>query len=241
MRSRLEPAHQDAVAATRVVMLPAANTGPDDFVSAGFVSAARERSIPLDFVLIDLHLMHLNDRTLLGRLRREVILPAHAAGCRTVWLCGISLGGFIALTYAERYAGDIEGVCVLAPYLGNRIVTREIALAGGVSAWEPGGLAVDDDERRIWRFIKNAGKPSQITLTEGARRRPGESLVHLGFGSEDRFADSHRMMAAALPPEMVHVVPGGHDWPVWRQLWDNFLDRRLGAPRSSPPGRPPSA
>jgi len=65
--------------------------------------------------------------------------------------------------------------------------------------------------------------------------------VHLGFGSEDRFADGHRMLAAALPPEMVQVVPGGHDWPVWRQLWDNFLDTRLGALRSSAPGGRPSA
>ena len=213
MRSRLEPVNQGAVAAACVVMLPAAYTGPDDLVGAGFVSAARERSIPLDFVLIDLHLMHLNDRTLLTRLRQEVILPAREAGCRTVWLCGISLGGFIALTYAARYEGELEGVCVLAPYLGNRIVTREIAAAGGLSGWEPGSLAADDDERRIWRFIKT--------------RRPGESLVHLGFGSEDRFADSHRMMAAALAPQMVQVVRGGHDWPVWRQLWDNFLDTTL--------------
>jgi len=227
MRSRLEPAHPDAVAPTRVILLPAAYTGPDDFVSAGFVRAARERSIPLDFVLIDLHLMHLNDRTLLGRLRQEVILPARAAGCRTVWLCGISLGGFIALTYAERYGRDLEGICVLAPYLGNRVVTKEIAAAGGVSGWEPGVLAADDDERRIWRFIKSG--------------RPEDLRVHLGFGSEDRFADGHRMLAAALPPEMVQVVPGGHDWPVWRQLWDNFLDTRLGALRSSAPGGRPSA
>jgi pimeloyl-ACP methyl ester carboxylesterase len=222
MRTRLEPATHDAVAATRVIMLPAAYTGPSDFIRAGFIHASRERSIPLDFVLIDLHLMHLNDRTLLGRLRQEIVLPARAAGCRTVWLCGISLGGFIALTYAERYGGEIEGVCALAPYLGNRIVTGEIAAAGGLSGWEPGELAAEDDERRIWRFIKT--------------RRPGDSRVHLGFGSEDRFADSHRMMAAALSPEMVHTVPGGHDWPVWRQLWDNFLDTRLGGLRSSPPG-----
>jgi hypothetical protein len=227
MRTRLEPVKQDAVAATRIVMLPAAYTGPDDFVSAGFVSAARERAIPLDFVLIDLHLMQLNDRTLLARLRHEVILPAREAGCQTVWLCGISLGGFIALTYAQRYGGELEGLCVLAPYLGNRVVTREIAAAGGVSGWEPGGLAADDDERRIWHFIKT--------------RPPGEAPLHLGFGSEDRFAASHRMMAAALPSEMVHIVPGGHDWPVWRQLWDNFLDTRLRALCSSPPERQPSA
>lgn len=209
MRARLEQAQQGAIAATRVIMLPAAYTGPDDFVRAGFALATRQRSLLLDVAFVDLNLIQLTDRTLLRRLRHEVILPARAEGCRTVWLAGISLGGFIALAYADRYRGEVDGLCVLAPYLGNRMVTGEIAAAGGVKGWEPGELAADDDERRVWRFIKTS---------------PRE--LHLGFGSEDRFADSHRMMAAALPPEMVHVLPGAHDWPVWRQLWDNFLDAR---------------
>ena len=51
--------------------------------------------------------------------------------------------------------------------------------------------------------------------------------MHLGFGREDRFADSHRMMAAALSPECVQIVPGGHEWPVWTQLWDDFLESRF--------------
>ena len=208
MRARLEQAQQGAFAATRVIMLPAAYTGPDDFVRAGFADATRQRSLQLDVAFVELNLIQ--DRTLLlRRLRHEVILPARAQGCRTVWLAGISLGGFIALAYADRYPGEVDGLCVLAPYLGNRIVTGEIAAAGGVKGWEPGELAADDDERRVWRFIKTS---------------PRE--LHLGFGSEDRFADSHRMMAAALPPEMVHVLPGAHDWPVWCQLWDNFLDAR---------------
>jgi pimeloyl-ACP methyl ester carboxylesterase len=227
MRTRLEQAREGLTAATRAVLLPAAYSGPDDFIRAGFASATRERALPLDLAFVDLNLTHLTDRTLLRRLRHEIILPARAMGGQTIWLCGISLGGFVALAYAERYPGEIDGVCVLAPYLGNRIVTGEIASAGGVDGWEPGELAEDDDERHIWRFIKT--------------HRTHSVSVHLGFGSEDRFADSHRMMAAALQPEMVDVLPGGHDWPVWRQLWENFLDARLGAARSTRPGLQPSA
>jgi len=220
MRTRLELAQEAVTAATRVVVLPAAYTGPDDFVNAGFVSALRERALSVDLTFVDLHLTLLNDRTVLRRLREETILPARTAGVRTIWLCGISLGGFLSLAYAQRYPEEIEGVCVLAPYLGNRIVTGEIAATGGVHDWEPGELAPDDDERRIWSFIK--------------RHRDGPLSLYLGFGSEDRFAAAQRMMAAALPPEMVDVTPGGHDWPVWRQLWDNFLDARLGkVPRAA--------
>ena len=210
MRTHFAPAQEGVVAATRVILLPAAYTGPDDFLSAGFASAARERELPLDLVFAEVNLMHLTDRTILRRLRHEFVLPARAMGCRTLWLCGISLGGFIALAYAQRYPGEVDGLCLLAPYLGNRIVTGEIAAAGGAAAWEPGELEADDDERRIWRFIKS----------------PRPVALHLGFGAEDRFADSHRMVAAALPPEDVDVLPGGHDWPVWRQLWDNFLAAR---------------
>jgi pimeloyl-ACP methyl ester carboxylesterase len=142
-------------------------------------------------------------------------LPARAVGCTSLWLGGISLGGFVALAYAERYPHEIDGLCLFAPYLGNHIITGEIERAQGVHQWTPGELADEDDERRIWRFIKEQ------------RDRPAP--LHLGFGREDRFAASHRMMATALAPGSVDIVPGGHEWPAWRRLWENFLDARFAA------------
>jgi pimeloyl-ACP methyl ester carboxylesterase len=213
MHTITELAHNGSVAHTRIVLLPAAYTGPEDFLRAGFVTAVRERALPIDLVCADVNLQHLTDRTLLRRLRHELVLPARALGCARIWLCGISLGGFIGLAYAERYAGEIDGLCLLAPYLGNHIITGEIERANGVADWQPGELQQDDDERRVWRFIKH--------------HQDHEVALHLGFGKDDRFADSHRMMAAALSRHSVDVVPGGHDWPVWRRLWDNFLDSRF--------------
>jgi pimeloyl-ACP methyl ester carboxylesterase len=213
MRTVVESAHPGSTASTRVVLLPAAYTGPEDFIRAGFVNAVRDRDAPVDLVFADVNLQHLTDRTILRRLRHELVLPARALGCTSIWMCGISLGGFIALAYAERYPAEVNGLCLLAPYLGNHIVTGEISRANGVACWQPGELAPDDDERRVWRFIKS--------------HQAQPVAVHLGFGREDRFADSHRMMAAALNPDSVHVVPGGHDWPVWSQLWGDFLDRHF--------------
>ena len=213
MRAIFEPAQAGTVAPTRVLLLPAAYTGPEDFLREGFVRAARERALPVDLVFVELRLQHLTDRTILRRLRHEIVLPARALGCKSIWIGGISLGGFVAIAYAARYPEEIDGLCLLAPYLGNHIVTGEIERANGVDGWQPGELADDDDERRIWRFIK----------THRARPSP----VHLGFGRDDRFADSHRLMAAALAPESVDVVPGGHEWPAWRRLWENFLDSRF--------------
>jgi pimeloyl-ACP methyl ester carboxylesterase len=218
MRVIIEPAEQGAVAATRVLLLPAAYTAPEDFLREGFVRAARERGLPIDLVFVELKLQHLTERTVLRRLRHEAILPARALGCRSIWLGGVSLGGFVAIAYAERYPQEIDGLCLFSPYLGNHIVIGEIERASGVDHWTPGDVAEDDDERRIWRFIKEH------------RARP--SPLHLGFGSDDRFANSHRLMATALAPQSVDVVPGGHDWPAWRRLWENFLDARFPASRT---------
>jgi pimeloyl-ACP methyl ester carboxylesterase len=214
MRTLFEPAQPGATASTRVLFLPAAYTGPEDFVQAGFVSAVRQRELPLDLVFAEMNLQHLTDRTILRRVRHELVLPARALGCRSIWLCGLSLGGFIGLAFAERYTSEIDGLCLLAPYLGNHMIIGEIERAKGVAAWQPGELAADDDERRVWRFIQS---------------QPGERIcVRLGYGREDRFANSHRMMADTLDPEDVRVIPGGHEWPVWSQLWEDFLDSQFG-------------
>ena len=218
MKLIFDAAHGDEPAPIRLVMLPAAYTQPEDFVHAGFVSALRKRRLDIDLVLSGFELQQVTDGTALTRLHQEVILPARAAGC-TIWLGGISLGGYLALCCAEQHPTEICGLCLLAPYLGSHIVTGEVERAHGVTAWEPGELAAGDDERRVWRFIK--------TLRAGAPR------VHLGLGRDDRFAPRHRLMADALAPGSVDTVPGGHDWPTWHLLWENFLDAQFN-PRAAP-------
>ena len=212
MQTIADAAHAGRSAPTRVLMLPPAYSEPEDFVRAGFVGAVRQRHLEVDLVFAELELQYVTDRTVLPRLHQELILPARAQGC-SIWLGGISLGGYVALCGAERYPQEIDGLCLIAPYLGSHIVTEEIARADGVHAWRPGEIAADDEERRIWRFIQ----------TLSARALP----IHLGLGREDRFAPRHRLMAATLAPGCVDIVPGGHDWPTWYRLWENFLDARF--------------
>ncbi len=194
-----------------MVWLPGAYHTAQDFVAAGFAQAARARGAALDLVFVDPELAHVGDRSVLQRLRRDIVLPARVAGV-SVWLGGISLGGLFALDYAASHPRELDGLCLLAPYLGNRIVTGEIARAPGLAAWRPGNLAENDEERRIWRYIKG--------------RQPDSPPLYLGFGREDRFAAAHELLAAALPAGCVDVIAGGHEWPTWRRLWENFLDSR---------------
>ena len=206
------PARSARTATRRMLLLPPAYSRPEDFLREGFSEAVQARGLDLDLVLVELRLKSVSDRSVLTYLE-ELIRAAHGAGCKEVWLVGISLGAYIALACADRQPRSLAGLCLFAPYLGSHIVTQEIERAGGVAAWEPGELAGDDEERRIWRFIK--------------RHAHGAPPIHLGLGREDRFGARHRLLAAALPAERVDLVPGGHEWPVWRRLWERFLDARF--------------
>jgi pimeloyl-ACP methyl ester carboxylesterase len=211
MRRILSAAEPGAVAPTQMIWLPGAYHSAQDFVNEGFPDAVRNRRIPLDLTFVDLEMQHLDDRETLERLRCEIVLPAFESGA-SVWLGGISLGGLVALDYASSYSDEFAGLCLLAPYLGNRMLTREIAAAPGLLAWEPKELAEADAERRIWRYIK---------------RRPDSRVLYLGFGQDDRFSAAHRLLAGALPADSVDVVAGGHEWRTWTTLWENFLDSRF--------------
>jgi pimeloyl-ACP methyl ester carboxylesterase len=212
MHTLIDGAMHPRVAETRIVWLPGAYDSAQSFRTAGFTGAVARRGLMLDLVYVDLDLEHLGDRQALRRLRSEVVLPAREAGI-TCWLAGISLGGMLALDYAATYPEDLFGLCLLAPYLGNRMLTAEIRAAPGLAAWEPGKLAETDEERRIWRHIKT---------------RPSNSgPIYMGFGRSDRFAETHRLLAASLPEDCVDVIEGGHDWPTWTTLWENFLDSRF--------------
>ncbi|HME37382.1 MAG TPA: alpha/beta hydrolase [Steroidobacteraceae bacterium] len=209
MRSITIPALSTATAPTRMVWLPGAYHVALDFLAAGFPEAVRTRRRRLDLIFVDMELAHVSDRSALQRLRSDLVLPARAAGV-SIWLGGISLGGLLALNYAASYPDELDGMCLLAPYLGNRMLITEIARAPGIAAWQPGALAETDEERRIWGYIKT--------------RRTDTRPLYLGFGREDRFSAAHELMAAALPSDAVDVVDGGHEWSTWIRLWENFLD-----------------
>jgi pimeloyl-ACP methyl ester carboxylesterase len=211
MRSTLKLAEPGSAAPTQMVWLPGAYHSAQDFLDAGFDQAVRKRRLPLDLRFVDLEMQHLDDREPLERLRHEIVLPALKSGV-SVWLAGISLGGLGALDYASSYPDEFDGLCLLAPYLGNRMLLNEIAAASGLAGWEPGELAQADAERRIWRYLK---------------LRVDSRPLYLGYGQDDRFSAAHGLLAKRLPADAVDVIGGGHEWRTWIKLWENFLDSRF--------------
>ena len=217
MRHLTDWANDGQRADTLFIMLPGALQGPEDFVREGFIRAVRERGLPLDLIMAELSFEQVAEFSALPDMHSHLIEPAQTAGYRHIWLAGISIGGYIAMAYAQRYPGWLAGMLLLAPYPGNRMTTGEISAAGGIHRWTPDSLAPDDAERGNWHWLKI---------------HAAELEVHLSYSADDRFANGHAMMAAALPPEQVTSIAGGHEWPVWQQLWQQFLDHRFVRPNS---------
>src|SRR2546421_725237 len=139
--------------------------------------------------------------------------PARQAGYRRVWLVGISMGGLGALATAQQHEDDIEGILLLAPFLGDEEVIDEISARGRLARWTPSPAADgSDDYHRLWRWLKRYTAPGDV--------RP---RLYLGYGTEDRFARADGLLAEALPASHVSRTPGPHAWGPWRELFGAFL------------------
>jgi pimeloyl-ACP methyl ester carboxylesterase len=198
---------------TLVVFLPGRGSGVRSFDEQGFVRELHRRNPDVDMIGVEAHIGYYLDRTLAKRLKEDVITPVQKLGYQRIWLVGISMGGLGALLYDTTYPGDLAGICLLAPYLGEGSLLEEIGRAGGLARWQP--VAADSDiEREIWGTLK-----AYLQGEKCAGR------VYLGFGTRDRFAAADRFFAGLLPAGQVVSMPGGHDWPTWRTLWDLTLER----------------
>ena len=203
---------QSSGAPNLIIMLPGAYMTPEDYQQAGFFSAISQRNLQLDIATVHLDLEAISSGSALPAIQAEIIEPARQQGYQKIWLGGISLGGLLALSHAADYPGQVDGLCLLAPYPGSRLTTNAIARTGGLAAWQPTPEELDDPEFRVWQWLKQP---------------PAELPSFVGYGTEDRFASGMQEIAACFPANTRHAIPGGHDWPVWQQLWEHFLDRNL--------------
>ena len=48
--------------------------------------------------------------------------------------------------------------------------------------------------------------------------------VIIGYGLEDGFAKSNKLLADQLPSTNVFAKAGGHDWVTWKLLWIDVLN-----------------
>lgn len=184
------------------------------FENEGLVADVRARKLSYDMMAPNAHFGYYWDRSLIERMKEDVIAPAHVAGYEEIWLVGFSMGGLGALLYAKDHPEDVQGICLIAPFLGYRGLFKEIEAAGGVLQWEPGVYDPDKDwQRMLWHWIKK-------TAAEDPSRP-----VYLGFGLKDPYTRGQQLLADILPADHVFTVPGGHDYESFKSLWEMFLGK----------------
>jgi pimeloyl-ACP methyl ester carboxylesterase len=170
-----------------------------------------------DILLTSANLPYYRDGVFVERMD-DIIRKARADGYRQIWLLGGSLGGMGALMYERDHPGEVTGLLLLAPYLGDDGLLQEIERAGGVESWEPGPLpdamSRDDYARQVWRMIK------------GWTRRPDlAQRVWLTCGSRDHMRMGVELMAPQIPPTHYVPRPGEHNWDFWLAATEDMVRR----------------
>ncbi|PRQ05236.1 serine aminopeptidase domain-containing protein [Enhygromyxa salina] len=200
-----------------VVLLPGAGDRVGTYEKHGFVQSMRASGMDVDMLEVDAHYGYYRSRTLMDRMEHDVLAP-NREHYEAIWLVGISMGGIGALLTAWTFPDDVDGLVLMAPYLGRRKTLKQIEQAGGLAAWEP-PAAVDGEKAwdvEIWRMLKRMSETP----------RPGEPELYLMFGRDDFGVRAHELLAAGLAPEQVKTAPGGHAWSTWTTLWNQLLAER---------------
>lgn len=215
------PAHEyrakpDAPARTLLVMLPGRYGTPDQFKDEGIVDLVLTAGCSLDVITAEAHMGFYYNQTVVERLRQDIILPARARGYERIWLLGISLGGLGAIWYDRTHPGDVDGLILLAPYLGDTQMVEEIEAAGGMRGWRRDEQDKGLFQQEIWSLAKGY---------EDLRTTVGR--LFLGYGLQDGFARSNALLAREIPADQVATIPGSHDWRTWRLLLTMFLDNNV--------------
>lgn len=213
---------------TLLVMLPGILDQMDDFARAGFISELQAHAIPTDVISVDSHAGYYFAGQLIERLHNDVILPARRQGYRHIWLIGISLGGMGSLLYAREHPEQVEGIVLIAPFLGRDSQLKQLH-AEGLRSWldspEP-PLEIDRLTREVWQWA----------ATRDASRRPA---LYLAYARQDRYAADQQLFARLGTPTLVITQDGTHDWGTWQQLWRALLQSPLGPALGNQESLPP--
>jgi len=208
-----------------VIVLPGRWDDVEALSEAGIDRAILEVWPEADVMLSGATLAYYQDGGLATRLRSELISPARDRGYQQIWLVGASMGGLGALLYERQFPADVQGLVLLAPYMGGRGLLREIADAGGIVEWNPGPVPPEvtrsNYQRELWRHLQSWTMPP----------RRGQN-VWIAVGDEDAFVKALPLLEAVVPEQQRLVRPGGHAWAVWvpaaAEIFATIRDRNAG-------------
>jgi pimeloyl-ACP methyl ester carboxylesterase len=204
-----------------VVMLPGRGDDLGELQKRGTAQIIQREWPDADVMLVGLTMPFYTSGIAMRRLHDEVMEPLKQRGYRQVWLAGISMGGMGTLMYDHDYPGEVDGMLLLSPYLGESDIPKEIRAAGGLAAWNPGPpqpLGPTTYSREMWRYIRQWSN------------EPGRTQsVWLAYGADERLRAPIELMSPQLPANHVLMLPGNHNWTLWRPAMGELL-RAAGQP-----------
>jgi pimeloyl-ACP methyl ester carboxylesterase len=198
-----------------LLMFPGAKNTPQQLADNGFIRALRERELAVDVLALDAHADMYLERGRVERLLHDTLDEARTHGYRRIWLLGISLGGTGAMLCAMQRTAEIEGMFLLAPFLGTRGMIAEVEAAGGFRHWQAGEIGSRDLERALLQQIQHSRLDADAFPP-----------LYLGYGSEDRYRAASILLSEHVPQYRLSVMAGGHDWETWILLWRGLLDKQ---------------
>jgi len=203
-----------------IVLMPGFGDGPRHYVKHGFVDTVRAANPAFDVVAVNAHFGYYRNFSVVDRLHEDIIEPLRER-YDAIWLVGISMGGLGAAIYTMSYPDNVDGMILLAPFMGSEEVVEEVMSAGSLGRWTPPDLSTIEDDRdrryyELWTFY-------QGYVTDPGRK-PG---LYLGFGDQDHLRGPNAFVAEVLKPEQSLVLSGGHKWRVWKPLFAELANRAI--------------
>jgi pimeloyl-ACP methyl ester carboxylesterase len=198
--------HYQEANTTLVVLLHGLGGGAANFVTYGTVAEILDCRPDANLYGANSHFGYYRERVLIERLHADIIQPARAAGIDRIWFLSVSLGGMGSLIYQSEHPEDIEGMILMAPFLGD---------------WDELEAYIEDPLNdnasseaafvKVWRNLD-----SQQSL---------QAMLTLAYGEDDSMNRQHQWLASLLAENRVIAASGEHDWAVWQKLWPQALQR----------------
>lgn len=195
----------------RLILLPPAMATSQDYVEKGFLTLVASLSLPIEVSCIDIGYEQVMSGTAANYLHEQIAPKEN----ERIWLGGISLGAFNALQFAASYPTVVERLVLFAPYAGTSDVLSAITDNQGIPAeWQTDTTLTD--ERRWWGWLGNPllAKPT----------------IDLWLSEKDRFLAGQQLLEKYLPNTKAQWLPGKHEWPVWQQMWQAWVNTVLTPP-----------
>ena len=201
-----------------VIVLPGRGDDVAVLGRVGIAPAIQKAWPDADVILTGTAMAYYMQSGVWQRLHDEIVEPARSRGYTEIWMAGASIGGMGALLYEQHYPGELKGIVLLAPYLGEPPLSQEITTAGGLPKWQPGTLPAMIDannfQHELWRWLK----------TWTAQPDVGQR-VWSGYGDRDKPRYAFPNFTPLLPKDHVFVRSGWHAWATWTPLIAEIFGR----------------